>query len=738
MSESGAELHAEPATGPAIQKMRALWLVLFGVAIAAGIFMRFSHLRDLRYCIWADRDLMRAANLGEEFQVMGPELTGRDKTRVPGGFYYYLLRAIMVVSPNPAAIYFAEILLTLAGMPLLYLLVRRYFDRTAALATVALYSMSVTEAWMHIRFAMSNPAFTPLFIVLAFWLIVDILIENKTNRLPWLFIVAGLVAQIHLSCWLLIVFGLVGLAVFRIRVPLKTWLASLGGLALVMSPYLAFEAGHGFPNTSKMLNWVNVHSGKLKYLAERYLRFDAICEWLFGVAPAEHWPAGNEPATFALYVAQNILPAFVVGCSMLLLLHAGSRGQLYRSLGMNEKQRKLVLMTFFVVGIAVVFAVPGRLYTHRLLYVVPVISMLGGICFSAFLSRLYTHGRAGIVLSMVFLAVTGAQFQGMYRTLTVTHPVYQEPRWEFFPSIQYSYKIIDALRSDFGYTDMDLETKVALMRRSPHNGEWELETPIKEEVYSYLIRTRARVPARGERFDGAVVAVELAGGDAGSDPAALQQALRGLVLELHPMEFDRSLKLDGIFLLSYRMPDGNCIRSMNNRYHYFPEEQILKRSRDLLQSEGAIPLDNGDGVCRIMVRKDGFLEVYVMLECIREAGGLRVVLHSNDLRGYDGNSHFELWNPRLELKGADGAVTVIRIFEGEFGGYDSRNGWPNLYLPPWRSPLVAVPDGEYTVRILADRIDMSCYGYNDEDEQTYSFDFEMEESLVFTSNAVSF
>jgi len=262
-----------------------LWVVLFVVATVAGIYVRFANMNDLRYTIWCDRDFVRAQELESDFQVSGAELTGRGETRIPGGFYYYLLRALMTFFPNPVHLFVIEILLDILAMLVLFYFVREYFCPLSGLAAVSLYALSVTAAWNHTRFAMANPGFTPIFQMIAYFLLLRILVCKEANKIPWFVFVIGLVAQIHLSFWVLLFFLIVGLVVYRIRVPLRYGLWSLAALALAFSPFIISELLTGFAETSKLYYWVAVHAEKYKYLADKYLQFDRFMEILFGVTP---------------------------------------------------------------------------------------------------------------------------------------------------------------------------------------------------------------------------------------------------------------------------------------------------------------------------------------------------------------------------------------------------------------------------------------------------------------------
>ena len=104
--------------------------IFFLVFLSIGVDSRNFH--------WADRDLTRAANLVQMFQVAGAEYTFTGRT--PGGAYYYILWLFLQFTSDAFVIYVSYLLLLFATI--IYVadwVGRAVGERIAVLFVIALF-----------------------------------------------------------------------------------------------------------------------------------------------------------------------------------------------------------------------------------------------------------------------------------------------------------------------------------------------------------------------------------------------------------------------------------------------------------------------------------------------------------------------------------------------------------------------------------------------------------------------
>lgn len=230
-----------PSLPPWIRNGTALCLI---VALGAATALRLGLSHD--HLVFTDRDLLRAAQ--PDGLPLGAELSYASNARVPGGAYTALLRALLLVSADPAVLHRAATLGTLLAALLTGALLGRRHGIVPALlaALVALCSPALVDGTT----ALWNPTLLPLPVALG-W----VLTERAVGRArPVLALAAGALWAVALQVHLSAAWGLLPcLGVLAWKGPRHAISAALLGLLLPYLPYLAHEAGGGWGNTAPLL-----------------------------------------------------------------------------------------------------------------------------------------------------------------------------------------------------------------------------------------------------------------------------------------------------------------------------------------------------------------------------------------------------------------------------------------------------------------------------------------------------
>ena len=268
--------------------------------------------------------------------------------------------------------------------------------------------------------------------------------------------------------------------------------------------------------------------------------------------------------------------------------------------------------------------------------------------------------------------------------------------------------LMDHLHRELGFAAADVPLRTAVLLHDQRG--W---TPLSAETASVSFMAESYLPAGtgARKADCALVLIAADGPLRSEFWGELPPAIGHLAL----LDQRRSDLSPARTVIGYRLPSGNCLANVGNRYALTPEEKLLASLR-LPETTGtfARPVGATASVTRYQVRVQGRdqegrvkrrrpLDLLIDLET--NAGMVQATLHSNGLRGYDGITSYHLTRPRLIMKTGAGSEYVIPIVESVLGG------WFNPIRTPWRSaPVPVPPGGPYRVELAWDDAQFQEYG----------------------------
>jgi len=179
-----------------------LILLFSGIVLLAGIGLRVYHFHDfLRFNPDQARDAGIVTGMlhGESsFPLLGPKAGGTEFKLGPI-FYYFQYGAARIFGNYPDVMAYPDLLASLLALPLLYLLLRRYFHRAYSLIATSLFAISF-YAIKYSHFAW-NPNSTPFWTML-FLLALGALASNIASKQKWAWAAAlgisiGVGIQLH-------------------------------------------------------------------------------------------------------------------------------------------------------------------------------------------------------------------------------------------------------------------------------------------------------------------------------------------------------------------------------------------------------------------------------------------------------------------------------------------------------------------------------------------------------------
>jgi len=269
-----------------IKNIPKFWWILLAIVIV-GIFLRvWQHHDWLRFNADQGRDaqiVSDAVRGKESLPLLGPKAGGTE-FRLGPAFYYFEIAAAKIFGDAPDKMAYPDLLAGILCIPLLFLFLRKFFDKYASLSLVAVFAVSA-YAVRYARFAW-NPNSTPFWTILALLAIYEVVSKKNNRKFLWAIIAGvaiGVGAELHTT--LLVILPLTTIIVFawfaiKDKKALKYFLVILAMTLLVNAPQLVSEFQTKGGNAKDFFRGLKTKSNAESTLAENTIR-GASC-WIQG------------------------------------------------------------------------------------------------------------------------------------------------------------------------------------------------------------------------------------------------------------------------------------------------------------------------------------------------------------------------------------------------------------------------------------------------------------------------
>jgi 4-amino-4-deoxy-L-arabinose transferase-like glycosyltransferase len=169
--------------------------------VLLGIFLRAYDFNNLqRFDQDEARDVVVVQQMAKDhnFLIMGPYASGTNFDLGPG-YYYMEYVSVLIFGNDPASFGYPILFFSILAIPLLYVVLKKFFSENISLSLTAIYSVSFYGV-KYSRFAW-NPNPLPFFVLAFLWLLLKLIEDKKTKpKTIWsilLGIVVGLGIQLH-------------------------------------------------------------------------------------------------------------------------------------------------------------------------------------------------------------------------------------------------------------------------------------------------------------------------------------------------------------------------------------------------------------------------------------------------------------------------------------------------------------------------------------------------------------
>lgn len=259
---------------------KQLLIAIMVVVFALGIFLRsYNFAPWLHFELDQSRDAMVVDSALDngigELPLLGPKAAG-TYLRLGPIFYYFQYLGGVMFGQTPEAYAYPTMFFSILSIPLLYLFLRRIFDKWLSLGLTAVSSASIFLV-MYGRFAW-NPNAIPFFVLLTFYALLRAASKEEKRPGLWLIVCAGALAiatQLHFLVFITLPLAVVVfLLIKRPKINWKGWLGSVAIFLFIYTPVILNDFQTRGANTKEFFKAITEKSskGESHTLADKIMR----------------------------------------------------------------------------------------------------------------------------------------------------------------------------------------------------------------------------------------------------------------------------------------------------------------------------------------------------------------------------------------------------------------------------------------------------------------------------------
>lgn len=384
-------------------------LLLVGILILSAFLRLYKISEYMTFLGDEGRDVLTVKHLLEG------DLVGLGPTASVGGFftgpiyYYFMTPFLWLFQYDPVGPAIMVALFGIATVFLIYWVGKEFFNDKAGLFAAALYAVSPLVI-AHSRSSW-NPNPLPFFSLLLILFIYKAVAKNSFLYFMLAGISLGITVQLHYIAAFLgvIVASFVLLTGFpKLVLTVKRSLVTLFGFLVGYSPFLAFEATHGFPNTITVIRFIFGSTGETGFTGGKFTTivgdvfFRLFARLLTRFPPPEQINVGKDALSISLYGPFFDIPLSLLYSGTMILALSSIGILLYKTIeGFRKKDSSLVLLLWLSIGILLFGFYRKPIYDYYYGFMFPLPFLLVG----NLLSKLYVQSKTlGKFLSMLLFA----------------------------------------------------------------------------------------------------------------------------------------------------------------------------------------------------------------------------------------------------------------------------------------------------------------------------------------------
>jgi len=394
-----------------IKKMPKHILIFAGI-ILIGIFLRTYHFHDLlRFNADQARDASITSSVVDgkmPLPLLGPKAGGTEFKLGPA-FYYFQIVSAEIFGNSPDKMAYPDLLFSILTIPLLYFLLRIYFDKKTTFSLVAIFCVSVF-AIKYSRFAW-NPNSTPFWSILFLYATIKIASLEKQSW-KWaaiLGVAIGIGIQLHtllLALMPTVTVIVLAYLVFKKKNIWKTVLIVIAVAIFLNIPQIVSEYQNKGENVKSFFKGVKTKNEKTPLLVNIF--HDTVC-----------YAQGNTYAISGVNISDTCetksLQNFHGGILSLfgLIIFLGGMAAGLRKLKQEKNQEKksflAIMLLYISLSFVVLIPLASEISMRFFLILAGVPFVLLGLCYEYILEKNNNKKffvTAGVILGIVLISNT--------------------------------------------------------------------------------------------------------------------------------------------------------------------------------------------------------------------------------------------------------------------------------------------------------------------------------------------
>lgn len=386
------------------------WSLIIGILLSAA-FLRLFRIADyLTFLGDEGRDVLIVKHLLEG------DLIGLGPTSSVGGFftgpiyYYFMAPFLWLFKLDPAGPAVMVALFGIATVFLIYIVGKDFFGKKAGLVAASLYTVSPLvlgysrSSW--------NPNLMPFFSLLIIFLLYKSVKKQSNLLLIAIGFLFGIALQLHyietFLATIAVVYIFLAKVIFDKSLPItkrlltvvKDYVSIFLGFLVGFSPFLAFEATHGFPNIKTIVKFIfgseeTGFSGGNFFAIVADVLFRLFGRLLIRFPPADQVSQLYSDEKLLMFVWQLGIVILIV-CSIFALLYLFKKHYGERS----QRLKYLLLLLWLAMGVLLFGFYQKPIYDYYFQFMFPLPFLLAGNFLSIFYGYSF-FGKFGKVLSVV-------------------------------------------------------------------------------------------------------------------------------------------------------------------------------------------------------------------------------------------------------------------------------------------------------------------------------------------------
>lgn len=315
--------------------------------------------------------------IDHKFTLLGP-ITSVGSMYIGPIYYYFMAPFLLLWGFNPVGPAVMVALFAVATTGLIFYILNKYFSFKSAIIASFLYAISPLTI-IHGRSSW-NPNIVPFFSILIILGLLKTFVEKKPRWLLLSGLALGIILQLHYIALMFAPIIFVTLIINKPKFHWKYYLYMFLGFLITISPFLAFELRHNFPNLRSVISFLTPGTREFSFGITKFIHtFSDILTRLF----------------WRLVIIENAeITKILIIFIFITLIFVYIKSHKY-------KKFLQIIFLWFILGLISYSLYRGSIYDYYLVPLFPLPFIMTAI----FIDRILQIKRSGLIIGILLLGM---------------------------------------------------------------------------------------------------------------------------------------------------------------------------------------------------------------------------------------------------------------------------------------------------------------------------------------------